>query len=199
MDISTEKKTENGKKEIPLLDDILDWCDSFAFSLYIIILIFMFLFRLVVVDGRSMYPTLSDQDRVIITHIIGSPKQGDIIVLNSDALGKTIIKRVIGVSGQTVEIDYNNDTVTVDGKKLDESYLDGSALDMRELGNFNSKYYDAQSGTYKYIVPEGYVFVLGDNRNDSTDSRAIGFVPLERILGKAVIRIFPFKSIGIIS
>lgn len=198
MDRNTRKAMGVKKIQLPFLDDILDWCDSFVFSLFIIILVFMFVFRLVLVDGRSMYPTLSNQDRIVITHIFGSPKQGDIIVLNSDVLGKTIIKRVIGVAGQTVEIDYKNDTVTVDGKKLDESYLQGSALDMRELNNFDQRYYDPQSGTYKYTVPEGYVFVLGDNRNDSTDGRAIGFVPLDCILGKAVLRIFPFKSIGII-
>lgn len=198
MDRNTKKEMGVKKIQQSLLDEILDWCDSFIFSLFIIILIFMFVFRLVLVDGRSMFDTLDHQDRIIIAHIFSGPKQGDIVVLNSDALGKTIIKRVIGTEGQVVEINYEEDTVCVDGKKLDESYLSGSALDMRILSGFDQSYYDATTGIFRYIVPEGQVFVMGDNRNDSTDSRAIGCVPVDCILGKAVLRVYPFKSIGFV-
>lgn len=199
MDRRTKREMGIKKIENAPSDDILDWCDSFIFSLFIIILVFMFVLRIVEVDGSSMYSTLEDKDTILITHMFSDPKQGDIVVLNSDALDKTIIKRVIGTAGQTVEIDYNTSSVYVDGQKLDESYLDSSALSMRDNRSaFDQSYYDASTDTYKYTVPEGYVFVLGDNRNNSTDSRMISCVPIDHILGKAFIRVFPIKKFGTI-
>ncbi len=198
MDRRTKREMGIKKIENAPSDDLLDWCDSFVFSLFIIILVFMFVLRIVEVDGSSMYSTLEDKDTILITHMFSDPKQGDIVVLNSEALDKTIIKRVIGTEGQTVEIDYNTSSVYVDGQKLDESYLSGSALSMRNSSEFDQDYYDESTDTYKYTVPEGYVFVLGDNRNNSTDSRKIGFVPVDHILGKAFIRVFPIKKFGTI-
>lgn len=198
MDRHTKREMGVKRIENTVVDDVLDWCDSFVFAMFIIILIFMFVVRQVVVDGRSMYPTLNDGDRIIINHMFSDPKQGDIVVLNSEVLGKTLIKRVIAVGGQDVEIDYASNEVFVDGKKLDESYLKGSALDMKVLIDFDNSYYDESSSTYKYTVPDDCVFVMGDNRNNSTDSRAIGCVPVDCILGKATIRLFPFSKFGAI-
>ena len=198
MDRRTKREMGIKKIENAPSDDLLDWCDSFVFSLFIIILVFMFVLRIVEVDGSSMYSTLEDKDTILITHMFSDPKQGDIVVLNSEALDKTIIKRVIGTEGQTVEIDYNTSSVYVDGQKLDESYLSGSALSMRDSSEFDKSYYDASTDTYKYTVPEGCVFVMGDNRNNSTDSRTIGCVPVDHILGKAFIRVFPVKKFGTI-
>ncbi len=196
MDRKTKRDMGIKKIENTVVDDLLDWCDSFAFSLFIIILIFMFVIRIVVVEGRSMMPTLRDGDRVLILHMFSDPKQGDVIVMNSDALGKTIIKRVIATEGQEVEIDYSTDEVLVDGEKIDESYLSGASLDMHVLNIFTSQNYDENSRTYKYTVPDDCVFVLGDNRNNSTDSRAIGCVPVDCILGRVFVRIFPFSKFG---
>lgn len=198
MDRRTKREMGIKKIENAPSDDLLDWCDSFVFSLFIIILVFMFVLRIVEVDGSSMYSTLEDKDTILITHMFSDPEQGDIVVLNSDALDKTIIKRVIGTEGQTVEIDYNTSSVYVDGQKLDESYLSGSALSMRDSIDFDKSYYDESTDTYKYTVPDGCVFVMGDNRNNSTDSRTIGFVPVDHILGKAFIRVFPIKKFGTI-
>ncbi len=198
MDRRTKREMGIKKIENAPSDDILDWCDSFVFSLFIIILIFMFVLRIVEVDGSSMYPTLNDKDTILITHMFSDPEPGDIVVLNSDALNKTIIKRVIGIEGQTVEIDYSESKIYVDGVELKEDYLSGSALSMRELDQFNKMYYNESTGRYEYVVPEGYIFVLGDNRNNSTDGRMIGFVSVDSILGKAFVRIFPIKKFGLI-
>lgn len=180
-----------------VIDELLDWGDSFAIALFVMLLIMIFAFRQVEVSGSSMQTTLYDKDRILISNLFGSPKQGDIVVVNSESLGKTVVKRVIALEGQTVEIDYENDTVTVDGKKLDESYLGVTSMDMVNFSFYDKKYWDAKDEVYRYEVPKDTMFVLGDNRNNSTDSRSgsVGFVPVEQVLGKAVVRIFPFTQI----
>ena len=137
-------------------------------AVFMVLLVFIFLFRTVVVDGSSMVPTLEDSQRLILTHFNYKPERGDIIVANSRGLNKTIIKRCIGISGDTVVVDYNNNTVTVNGDKVDESYL---GEPMFELSGFDETY-EVSDGKYEYHVPEGSVFAMGDNRNGSSDSRS---------------------------
>ncbi len=181
-----------------LVDELLDWVEAFVVAIFAVILVFIFFLRVVEVSGPSMNPTLTDGDRLILTHLNYTPERGDIIVCNSKGLNKCIIKRCIGVAGDKVVIDYNNNTVTVNGEKLDETYL-GEAM-MGGLIVFDQSYM-TDDNVYSYEVPEGTVFALGDNRNHSTDSRSsyVGFVPLEDILGKAFFRFLPFKSFGSIS
>ncbi len=169
-------------------NEALEWLESIAVSILIVILVFTFLFRMVIVDGDSMFPTLEDGQRLIISHLFYTPKQGDIVVANSEGLNKTIIKRVIATEGQTIDIDFDNHTVTVDGKILDEPYINEPTS--RNEGGYE----------YPMTVPDGYVFVMGDNRNHSTDSRSpmVGCIPTKDVLGKAVLRIFPFDSFGIL-
>ncbi len=186
------------KKDSKLIDELLDWAESFVFALFIMLLIMMFAFKLVEVEGDSMEGTLSNSDRILVSNLFGSPKPGDIVVVNCRGLDKTIVKRCIAIEGQVVEIDYNADTVKVDGKVIEEDYLSISAKDMRNLMLFDTKYFDVDNGVYRYTVPENCIFVLGDNRNNSTDSRfeSVGFVNLDDVIGKAIIRVFPFSKFG---
>lgn len=174
------------KEKKSIGNEILEWLESIAISIFIVILVFSFVFRIVIVDGNSMVPTLQDGQRLIISHLFYTPKQGDIVVVNSKGLNKTIIKRVIATSGQTVDIDFKKHTVTVDGKTLDEPYIN-DPTSSNDGGN-----------TYPLVVPENTIFVMGDNRNNSTDSRSskVGCIPIDDVLGKAVFRIFPFDSFG---
>ena len=192
------RKDKSSGDEITLsakvLDEILEWAESFVFAVFVVVLIFIFLFRIVLVEGPSMSSTLSDGDRLIISHLNYKPQRGDIVVLNSTGLNKTIIKRCIGVGGDTVRIDYSDSSVTVNGEKLDESYIDER---MKVQPMFDQDYY--KDGTvYEYNIPEGKIFVLGDNRNHSTDSRSyfVGLVDESDVLGKAVFRLLPFGSFG---
>lgn len=177
-------KKFNEKKSVG--NEVMEWLESIAISIFIVILVFSFVFRIVIVDGRSMVPTLEDGQRLVISHLFYTPKQGDIVVVNSKGLNKTIIKRVIATEGQTVDIDFEKCTVTVDGKTLDEPYINEPTA--RDDGGNN----------YPLVVPENTIFVMGDNRNESTDSRnsLVGFIPIDDVLGKAVFRIYPFDRFG---
>lgn len=175
-------------------NEILEWVESFTFALFIVILMFTFVFRIVLVDGQSMEDTLSDGDRLIVSHINYTVKRGDIIVLNSNILNKTIIKRCIGIAGDTVKIDYNKNLVTCNGKTVSNST---NKQQMYNTGIFDEKY-KISDDVYEYKVPENCVFAMGDNRNNSTDCRSslVGFVNTKDILGKAVFRLFPFSAFG---
>ena len=165
------------------------------FAIFIVILIFTFVLRTVVVVGSSMNPNFIDGDRLIITHLNSEPQKGDVLVMNSHGLNETIIKRCIGTEGDTIKIDYNTDTITVNGEKISNDYINGAMQDI--IFKFDQNY-AVDAGVYEYEVPENKIFVLGDNRNNSTDSRSykVGFIDESDILGKVVLRIYPFDVIG---
>lgn len=185
-DIYNTEDYKKFKEKKSVGNEILEWLESIAVSIFIVILVFTFVFRIVIVDGKSMFPTLEDGQRLIISHLFYTPKQGDIVVANSQGLNKTIIKRVIAVEGQTVDIDFDNHTVSVDGEVLDEPYINEPTA-RNDGGN-----------AYPMVVPEGTIFVMGDNRNASTDSRSpyVGCISTDDVLGKAIFRIFPLNKFG---
>lgn len=180
------------KEPINVANEILDWIESFVFAVFIIILIFIFLFRIVTVDGSSMYSTLEDKDRVIISHLNYTPKNDDIVVVNSSVLNKTLIKRCIGIQGDTVKIDYNTNTVYVNGKAVSNEHIDSTMIDK---GMFDPAY-KIDDKIYEYKVPENSIFVMGDNRNNSTDSRSIGFISNDDVMGHVIFRLYPFGKFG---
>lgn len=160
----------------------------------VFLLVYVLLFRVVVVTGDSMNQTLVDGDVLLLASntVYRNPKQGDIIVASKDSFrgGECIVKRVIATEGQRVDIDFENRIVSVDGKPLEESYVFFAEDDLRPM---------IQEGvTFPQIVPEGCIFVMGDNRNDSQDSRSpsIGFIDKREILGKAFFLVFPGTDDG---
>ena len=168
--------------------EVYDWIQCIIFALVFCVLLFVFGARMVNVVGHSMVPTLEQNDKVIISNLFYHPKQGDIVVLRKQTLmDEPIVKRIIATEGQTVDIDFDDGVVYVDGKALDEPYVNTPT-------NLS---YDM---TFPVTVPEGKLFVLGDNRNDSLDSRStdIGFINENKVLGKVVFRFYPFDKIEII-
>ena len=171
--------TKKDKKEEKMT--LYDWVQCVVGALVIGILLFMFVGRVIGVKGSSMYPTLHDTDRIIISDIMYEPKYGDIVVLQTDTFGPDpIVKRVIATEGQTIDINFDEGVVYVDGEALDEPYT-------------NSPTYNRLDFTGAVTVPEGCIFVMGDNRNRSTDSRAssIGMVDKRCVLGKVYIIAVP--------
>lgn len=188
MNMSSGIKKENKKESF--LSSLYDWIEVVSVSVIIVIMIFTFVARLSTVDGDSMYPTLIDGERLIVSDLFYSPENGDIVVLQEKNAFFTspLVKRIIAQEGQTIDFDYENWGVYVDGEKLTEPYIN------RELEKAMKNYGSPDSIT----VPEGHIFVMGDNRNHSTDSRdsLVGFVEYDEIIGKVVFRLFPFSRIG---
>ena len=179
-DIGKAKKTDEEKTSL------FDWVEIIVTAMTACILIFLFIGRTVSVSGPSMESTLFDSERLIISKLFYTPKQGDIIVFRNSAYkDDPLVKRVIALEGQTVDIDFEKGVVYVDGKELDEPYVNSPTN--REL-DFEDE----------ITVPEGCVFVLGDNRNRSNDSRdaRIGCVDTRYILGKVLWRIMPLSRFG---
>ena len=168
--------------------EVYDWIQCIIFALVFCVLLFVFGARMVNVVGHSMVPTLEQNDKVIISNLFYHPKQGDIVVLRKQTLmEEPIVKRIIATEGQTVDIDFDDGVVYVDGKALDEPYVSAPVHD-RE--NFEGK----------ITVPKGSVFVMGDNRNASTDSRdaRLGCVDTRYIMGRVYFTLFPVKNIGVV-
>ena len=197
--LASEAAPEDLKVKPPknVVDEILEWAESFVFGIFVMLFIFTFFFRIVLVDGGSMNDTLADKDRLILTHIAYTPEKDDIVVVNSRGLNKTIIKRVIGTAGDRIKIDYNKNAVYVNGKQISNDKI--KPVPMVDKGEFifDTKYI-VSPGVYEYTVPDESVFVMGDNRNNSTDSRSpyVGFVKTEDVLGKAFFRMYPIKDFG---
>ncbi len=167
--------------------NIYDWAGTAIFSLVMIVTLFTLVFRIVGVDGDSMMQTLQNGDRLILTSSLGyEPQYGDIVVIARDNK-EPLVKRVIATEGQRVEI-------TVDGKVL----VDGVEKTDYAYYSNPQKGTEQKEVTIPQIVPKDCVFVLGDNRQNSHDSRSsdIGFVRIDSIVGKAVYRLFPLESMG---
>lgn len=157
------------------------------------ILIFHFLTQLVVVVGPSMYPTLHDGDLLLAWRLNYQPEAGDVVIVHkeTDVIRETIVKRVIATGGQTVEVDYDQNAVYVDGVRLEEDYINLEDADPMEV----------RGDVVSIDVPEGSIFVMGDNRNHSTDSRftaELGIVDEGYVIGKALFVFFPFNHLKLL-
>ena len=183
-----QEKTEKKKSS---LREAVEYAESLAVVFVVMLLIFTFIARPATVDGESMMPTLQNGERLVISNLFYEPTAGDIVVLCGEAdreEGKNLIKRIIATEGQTIDIDFEAGEVYVDGQKLDEPYI------------LEPTYLD-EGTEFPLTVPEGEIFVMGDNRNGSRDSRSltVGTVKEEYIVGRVLFRFFPFDRFGQIS
>lgn len=191
-----ETPEEQTEKE-GLSGSLYYWLQALVVALVVLIVVFTFFGRIIGVVGHSMDNTLNDGEILLLQSIGYTPKQGDIIVLNeytSPALdGKAIVKRCIAVGGQTVKIDYEAGTVSVDGQVLDEPYIKERMVDPILINGYMN--------INEVTVPEGHIFVMGDNRNNSTDSRhaQVGVIDERFVLGRAVFVLFPMNKFGLLT
>ena len=182
------KKEPEVTEELSVKAEIFDWLQSIIFAIIACVLLFMFVARVVTVDGGSMNPTLIHGDRLIVSNLDKTYEQGDVVVFVApEFMDEPLIKRIIATEGQLVEINFDKGIVKVNEEELYEPYIAELTTDEQD--------YDGP-----FEVPEGCVFVMGDNRNHSTDSRTeeIGCVDTRYILGKAYFTMFPVKSFGVV-
>ncbi|MFA9557441.1 signal peptidase I [Evansella sp. AB-rgal1] len=173
-----------------------EWIKAVAVALLLAIVIRYFFFAPIVVDGQSMMPTLEHNDRMIVNKIgytIGEPDRFDIIVFHAPQ-NKDYIKRVIGLPGDTLY--YENDVLYINGEKVEEPYLDGFKEGATRLP-YTADFHLNEVTRYDRI-PEGHIFVMGDNRQHSKDSRHIGVVAFEEVVGKANLVFWPFSDLRIV-
>ena len=189
------------KKQTAKGRDLYEWVQSLVGSVLVVVAIFTFVIRMMGVDGHSMLNTLQHGDRLLVVNsmLYHDYKYGDIVILRKNGVfdDDPIVKRVIAVEGQTVDIDFAEGIVYVDGEALEEDYI-------------REPTYTAEGTEFPLTVPERSIFVMGDNRNGSSDSRdyRLGTVDTRYVIGKAAFLIFPgpdyetekrdFKRIGVI-
>lgn len=169
--------------------DLYFWTQALVMALVFLILTFTLLGRVIGVVGSSMVPTLHQGDLVLLRSIGYTPKAGDVVVLRKPSfMTDPIVKRVIAVGGQHVSVDYSSGTVSVDGVALDEPYINGVMVDPL----------NPEMSVLDVTVPEGSIYVMGDNRNHSSDSRheRLGTVDQRYVLGEALCVLLPFQDFG---
>ena len=160
---------------------LFDWLQCVVFAVLCGILVFVFVGRVIGVDGTSMLPTLHHDDKVVIYNLFYTPKDGDIVIIKTDRFGDTpLVKRVIATAGQTIDINFDTHEVFVDGRLLDEPYINEPTATRI---NFEGP----------VTVPPGCIFVMGDNRNASSDSRdnRVGMIDTRDVLGKVLMVLIP--------
>ena len=189
------EKVSNNPPMVPAkgIKTLYEWLEEIVIALTLVILVFTFLFRVVTVTGESMLPNFVEGQKLIVTNLGHSVEQGTVVVI-TNVLNEPIIKRVIATEGQTVDIDYETGVVYVDGEAVDEMQFG------LENGITTRPYSTLEAMVFPQTVPEGCVFVLGDNRSVSKDSRytEVGMVDTRHILGEAVFTLYPFDRFGVI-
>ncbi len=223
-DVEGEEAPDTPAEEVPgfgvqALSFAFDLTELFTLSFAVVIIILCFFLRHSPVSGESMMPTIQHADTLLVSDVGYAPAHGDVVIVQSlHNLEKPLVKRVIAVGGDKIEINFERWMIKVNGivieQRLDANgnpskiggdyvyYHEGTSMrigsndgsDLYKIG-FT---YDAPSGSYLATVPEGHLFILGDNRNDSKDSRdaSVGFVDQRLVVGKAIYRISPFSQMG---
>lgn len=186
-----QEQTEEKKKvEGRFSSELFSWGESLMAVLIFFVVVFTFFVRLIGVDGTSMYPTLQDRSIMLVSNLGYTPEKGDIVVLRKEGIysDQPIVKRVIATGGDTIDIDPVTGDVIVNDEVLDEPYILEKINTLERMGDL----------TYPQTVPEGCIYVLGDNRNGSTDSRwsSLGMVDERYVLGHVLSVVFPFSDFG---
>ena len=191
MDEKKNKKKKKEKEKVPpevqARREAYDWIQSLISALLICVLVFVFVLRIMDVHGTSMFPTLNNGDKVLVSDLFYEPSRGDIVVFKKDSYddNKALVKRVVAVAGDVVNIDFEKGVVYVNGEALEEDYID--VLTTTKIDFIGPQ-----------TVPDNCLFVMGDNRNASTDSRdkRIGMVDKRLVIGKVLLVVYPFESFG---
>ena len=191
--LQTRQEPSKPRRVSPAVRSVMEWVETIVMAVVLVAVAFTFVARVITVDGVSMEPTYYNGDRVLVTKLAGQARQGDVVIVVG-ALEEPIIKRVVATEGQTVDFDPEMGEVTVDGQPLP-----GSVFGIEDGITFVPDL-PGMVMEFPQTVPEGCVFVLGDNRGNSTDSRfvTVGMVDQRNILGNVVFSLYPFSKIGFV-
>lgn len=180
-----KKKMTKAERALAEQKESYDWIQSIISALIICIVLFLFLFRIMDVSGSSMVPTLEDGNKMLVSNLFYKPKPGDVVIFKTDDYDpdKALVKRVIATEGMVVNIDFDEGVVYVNDQPIQEDYI-------AEITRIKEDFMGP------WTVPKGCVFVMGDNRNKSTDSRdkRIGNVDEREIIGRAYAVIYPLSE-----
>ncbi|MFD1862455.1 signal peptidase I [Planococcus sp. FY231025] len=184
------------EREAKKKNEVWEWSKALLIAFGLAAIIRVFFFTPIVVDGESMMPTLEHGDRMIVNKIgysVGEPDRFDIIVFHAPE-EKDYIKRVIGLPGDHVA--YENDQLYINGEAVEEPYLDTYK---QGITGTLTEDFTLEDITNQSTIPEGYVFVMGDNRRQSKDSRHIGIVPIEEVIGSTSFIFWPMEEAGVVN
>jgi signal peptidase I len=182
------------KNKIDIRVELFEWGQAMVSAITLFIMILAFVVRIIGVEQHSMEPTLSEGDKMLVSNLFYTPDRGDIIMFTKKGLALTndgdspLVKRIIAIGGDTIDIDFDAREVFINGVVINEPYI----------SELTAKRDDAE---FPLLVPPGHVFVMGDNRNQSLDSRSsrVGVVDNRYILGRVYMRIFPFNRMGTVN
>lgn len=192
----TESSEQKQKKQGGFLKELFDWVVAIVIAVVIAMVVRNYVLTLVKVQGQSMEPTLHNADRLYVNRLFYEPEKGDVVIFVSETdPDHPYVKRVIATEGDTVYIDFSTGNVFVNGSLIEENYIKEKTMLM------GSYIYELMSkGQYSperpITIEKDHIFVMGDNRNNSKDSRELGPIPIDEVLGGAVFRFWPFDSFG---
>lgn len=187
-----DEPTPDGKHALKF--ELFDWAQALLSAIILVAFVFIFFVRVIGVSGHSMEPTLFENQKLLISNLFYTPKNGDIVIftkkdihviLQTGQSDEPLVKRVIATAGQTVDVNYETRQVLIDGQPIQEPYV----MDPISIPSYSLF-------PLPYTVQPGEVFVMGDNRNHSADSRMIGPIDTRYILGKVLLRVWPVSLIG---
>lgn len=188
-----EKLEKEQKPRGRFFSETFNWIETLMGVLVVFVVVFTFFVRLIGVQGSSMVPTLDDHNIMLVSNLGYTAEKGDIIILRKDGFynDQPIVKRVIATGGDVIDINSETGDVSVNGEVLEEPYIAEKIDPLKSVGNM----------TYPIMIPEGSIFVMGDNRNHSTDSRwtDLGVVDERYIIGHVITVVYPFNRIGTVS
>jgi signal peptidase I len=199
-------KTETPPKKKKALLETYDWTESILAAFLAVIVCLTFVVRGTVVDGDSMLPTLQNNQFLVLSRIYNNPEHGDIVVVfapnmvsdNGRSYGKTLIKRVIGIPGDRISIDSDEGIVYRNGEPLDVTEINGVLYEDGYVIRQRTYTRHSMAPGAEMVVPENHLFIMGDNRNNSIDSRAneVSMVEMNYVVGKVILRLTPLEHFG---